>query len=65
MFKDGNKRVANLIANKEMIKHGQGTISVPVQKIGEYLEKLIRYYESNDMDELKVWLYDNCIDGVE
>lgn len=64
MFKDGNKRVANLVANKEMIRNGQGIISVPVEKIGEYLSKLINYYETNDMNNLKLWVYDNCIDGV-
>ncbi len=26
MFLDGNKRVANLVANKEMIKYGQGIL---------------------------------------
>lgn len=64
MFKDGNKRVSNLVANKEMIRNGQGIISVPVEKIGEYLSKLINYYETNDMNNLKLWVYDNCIDGV-
>ena len=33
MFMDGNKRVANLVANKEMINNGIGIISVPVEKI--------------------------------
>lgn len=65
MFLDGNKRVANLIANKEMIKNRQGILAVPVEKIGEYLTLLIKYYESNDMTELNTWIYDNCIDGVE
>ena len=65
MFLDGNKRVANLIANKEMIKYGQGIIAVPVEKIGEYLIKLINYYETNDMANIKEWIYDNCIDGVD
>ena len=64
MFLDGNKRVANLIANKEMIKNGQGIIAVPVEEIGNYLTKLIRYYESGDNAELKEWIYENCIDGV-
>lgn len=32
MFLDGNKRIANLVANKEMIKNGQGIIAVPVEK---------------------------------
>ena len=65
MFLDGNKRVANLVANKEMIKNGQGIIAVPVEKIGEYFTKLIEYYETGDNKNLKKWVYDNCIDGVE
>ena len=64
MFIDGNKRVANLVANKEMIKYGQGIIAVPVELIGDYLTKLIEYYETNDMSKLKEWLYDNAIDGI-
>ena len=64
MFLDGKKLVANLIANKEMIKNGQGIIAVPVEEIGNYLTKLIRYYESGDNAELKEWIYENCIDGV-
>lgn len=65
MFLDGNKRVANLVTNKEMIKNGLGIISVPVKKIGEYFIKLIKYYETNDNEELKKWLYENCLDGIE
>ena len=65
MFLDGNKMVANLIANKEMIKNGQGIISVPVELIGEYVHKLINYYESGDNSELKLWLYNNCIEEIE
>lgn len=64
MFLDGNKRVANLVANKEMIKNGQGIIAVPVEEIGNYLTKLIEYYESGDNTNLKQWIYENCIDGV-
>ena len=64
MFLDGNKRVANLVANKEMIKNGQGIIAVPVEEIGNYLTKLTLYYESGDNTKLKEWIYDNCIDGV-
>ncbi len=64
MFLDGNKRVANLVANKEMIKYGEGILSIPVEKIGEYFTKLISYYETNNMEELKIWIYENCIDGI-
>ena len=64
MFQDGNKRVANLVSNKEMIKCGQGIISIPVNKIGDYFTRLIKYYETNDNSDLIKWLYDNAIDGV-
>ena len=53
MFIDGNKRVANLVANKEMIRNGQGILAVPVEKIGTYLELLISYYETGNNIELK------------
>jgi len=64
MFLDGNKEVANLITNKEMIKYGQGIISIPVEKIGGYFTKLIKYYETNNIKDLKLWIYENCIDGI-
>lgn len=64
MFLDGNKRVANLVVNKELIKNGQGILSIPVELITDYLVNLIKYYESNDSRELMKWLYDNCIDGI-
>lgn len=64
MFIDGNKRVANLVANKEMIRNGQGILAVPVEKIGTYLELLISYYETGNNIELKNWIYENCIDGI-
>lgn len=31
---------------------------------GKELEKLIKFYETDDMRELKLWLYD-CVGGVE
>lgn len=65
MFLDGNKRVANLVTNKEMIKNGQGIISVPVDKIGDYFTRLIEYYESGDKTNLKKFIYENCIDGID
>lgn len=64
MFLDGNKRVANLVANKEMIRYGQGIIAVPVEKIGEYFVLLINYYETNDMTCIKEWIRNYCVDGI-
>lgn len=64
MFLDGNKRVANLVANKEMIRLGQGIIAVPVEEIGSYFTKLINYYETGDNTDLKNWLYESSVDGI-
>ena len=65
MFIDGNKRVAMLFANKIMIDNGCGiiTISQDIQAI--FYDKLIKFYESGDNNDLKNWIYDNCIDGIE
>ena len=30
-----------------------------------FYEKLIKFYESNDMTDLKQWIYDTSIDGIE
>ncbi len=64
IFKDGNKRVATIIANKILIENGCGIISVPVELDGKFKSMLVKYYETNNMQELKQWLYDNCIEGV-
>ena len=64
MFIDGNKRVAMLFANKIMIDNGNVIISIAQDKQAEFYEKLIKYYESGIMDNLKIWIYENCIDGI-
>lgn len=64
MFGDGNKRVAMLAANQVLISHGQGVISVPIDKQAEFAKYLIDYYESGDMELIKKYVYDNCLDGV-
>lgn len=65
LFWDGNKRTAMLFANHEMIKNGAGIITVPVDIKDEFGEKLIKYYETNDINELKQFIYEKCIDGIE
>lgn len=61
---DGNKRTAMLVANKEMIKHGQGIISIPVEKLPGFFELLVYFYEHDDMDKIKEFIYEHCIDGL-
>lgn len=64
MFINGNKRVAMLFANKIMIDNGCGIISIANELQKDFFEKIIKYYETNNMDDLKLWIYDNCIDGL-
>jgi len=64
IFIDGNKRTSMMIANKEMIKHGCGIISIPNEKIKPFYDLLIGFYETNDMEKIKNFVYENCIDGL-
>lgn len=65
MFIDGNKRVAMLFANKIMIDNGCGIITIAQENQETFYEKLIEYYESGNMSDLKRWIYDYCIDGID
>lgn len=65
MFLDGNKRTAMLAGNAEMISSGCGIISVPIEKQRDFTMLLINYYESGDMTEIKDFLYESCIDGID
>ena len=65
MFLDGNKRTAMLAGNAEMIASGCGIISIPIEKQRDFTMLLIKYYESGDMTEIKDYLYDSCIDGID
>lgn len=63
-FSDGNKRTAMLFANKIMIENGKGIINIPIEEDINFGEQLIKYYETDNMEELKKFIYDKCIDGI-
>ena len=63
-FSDGNKRTAMLFANKIMIQNGKGLISVPVEEDVHFGELLTKYYETNNMEDLKQFIYEKCISGI-
>ncbi len=65
MFIDGNKRVAMLFANKIMIDSGCGIITISQANQPTFFEKLIKFYESEDNTNLKQWIYETSIDGIE
>ncbi len=64
MFIDGNKRVGMLFANKIMIDNGCGIITIAQENQPTFLEKLIKFYETGDNDDLKQWIYETSIDGI-
>lgn len=65
MFLDGNKRTSMLAGNHVMIAAGCGIISVPIELQSQFTKMLIDFYESNDMTEIKQFVYESCIDGID
>ena len=65
MFLDGNKRTANLIANQVLIGKGCGVVSVPQSKMVAFLEETKNYYETNESERFKKYVYAECIEGGE
>ena len=64
MFLDGNKRTSMLAGNQVMISSGCGVISVPIEQQRDFTTMLVQFYESDDMEPLKAFVYDYCIDGI-
>lgn len=65
LFNDGNKRLAMLIANHELIRLGRGIISVLEEDKVEFGTKLINYYENEEaLEDLAEFVYDKCLDGM-
>ena len=65
MFLDGNKRTAMLAGNQVMISSGCGILSVPIEKQRSFTQMLLEFYETNDMDSIKQFVYDECLDGMD
>ena len=47
MFIDGNKRVAQLIANKVLIENNVGVFQIPIECIEKFKTLLLDFYETN------------------
>ena len=64
MFGDGNKRTSMLAANQIMISNGVGIISIPIELQRDFSKLLVNFYETNDMSEIKSFVYHSCVDGL-
>lgn len=65
LFWDGNKRTSTICANKILISAGEGILTVRDEDILEFNKLLLEYYNTNDASSIKLWLYKNCIDGID
>lgn len=61
LFIDGNKRTSVIFANHILISNGAGIIVIPEDNVSEYKNLLITYYETDQTDEIKQFLYTKCL----
>lgn len=61
LFWDGNKRTANVMANAVLIQNGAGVLSVGTGNIAEFNRLLKQYYDTNDSQSLKEFLYTTAV----
>ena len=52
------------VRSKIMIDNGCGIITISGANQPIFFEKLIKYYETQDSKDLKEWLYETSIDGI-
>ena len=64
LFWDGNKRTSTIVANKIMIESGCGIIKVSDNNLEEFNKLLSEFYTTNNKEEIKEFLFNNCIDGI-
>ena len=64
MFIDGNKRVAQLIANKILIENDIGIFQIPIEKLEQFKTLLIAFYETSVDTEIIEFMKAFCIRKV-
>ena len=60
VFIDGNKCASVIFANHFLIAHGLGLIVIPENHVPEFKRKLVTYYESADIGEIRAFLKEKC-----
>ena len=65
LFIDGNKRTSVIFANHILISNGAGLIVIPEDNVSEYKKLLIDYYETNRIEEIKLFLYNKCLTKLQ
>lgn len=63
-FWDGNKRTSLMLANKILISAGVGIMTITDKYMEQFNVSLLEYYNTGKPSELKKFLYDNAIHGI-
>lgn len=64
MFMDGNKRVAQLMANKVLVENDIGIFQIPIEKLEEFRTLLIAFYESGEDGKIISFMREFCVRRV-
>ena len=65
MFIVGNKRVAQLMTNKVLIENNIGIFQIPIEKLEEFKEMLIEYYETGNDIKIIGFMKEYCIRRIQ
>ena len=63
-FWDGNKRTSLTLANKILVESGAGILTITDKHMEQFNVLLLDYYNTGISDTLKVFLYENAIQGI-
>ncbi len=63
-FWDGNKRTSMTLANKILIHAGAGILTITDKHMERFNELLLDYYNTGAYEQLKIFLYENAIQGM-
>lgn len=61
MFIDGNKRVAQLMANKVLIENNIGIFQIPIERLEKFKGMLISFYETGNDETIIGFMRAYCI----
>ena len=64
-FWDGNKRTSLVAANKLLLSHGAGIMTITDKYMEQFNELLLEYYNTSNADTLKAFIYENAIHGLD
>lgn len=64
-FWDGNKRTSMTVANKILLSAGAGMLTIADRHMEQFNTMLLHFYNTGEETDLKKFLYDHCIQGIE